>query len=207
MKRFLNWFFTHLYTDLAWAYDAIAAIVSVGQWNAWVATIIDPAPSGPTLELGHGPGHLMQELAGTTQFAVGADSSPQMARMAARRLRRSGLVVRLVLARAQSLPFKTRAFQAVLSTFPSDYIADPQSLAEVRRVLAHQGEFRMVPMAEINGPGLADQLAGALFRITKQSGTFPDAWIQQMQAAGFKAEREDIRLARSTVIRIRAVPV
>src|SRR3989337_1455537 len=63
LTGFLRFFFQHLYTTLAPAYDLIAWTVSMGQWNQWVGTALEPLPAGPLLELGHGTGHLLRDLA------------------------------------------------------------------------------------------------------------------------------------------------
>ncbi|HMP40463.1 MAG TPA: class I SAM-dependent methyltransferase, partial [Roseiflexaceae bacterium] len=78
--------------------------------------------SGPTLELGCGPGHLQQQLAESGMPVYGIDASPFMIRRSRRRADRNGYAFQLLRADARRLPFANRCFDTVMATFPSDYI-------------------------------------------------------------------------------------
>jgi ubiquinone/menaquinone biosynthesis C-methylase UbiE len=200
---FLRLFFQHLYTTFAWAYDFVAATTSIGQWSAWQQVALDRLPDeGHVLELGHGPGHLLKLRATQGQSDIGVDSSPQMIRIAARRLRRAGYPAKLVHARAEALPFASNSFRAVYATFPSEYIVAPQSLASLHRVLDHGGSIIVIPMARITGTSLLDRLAAWLYRITGQTREFETGWDEFLQRAGFDATLDQIRLPRSLVYRL-----
>lgn len=145
LSRWLMHFFDWLYTSGAWAYDAVAAAVSLGCWRRWVRSVTAwLPPTGPVLELGYGPGHLQAALAGQGHTAYGADASLPMARRAARRLRRRDGPARLVVAQGQALPFAGQTFTAVVATFPTPYIFAPQTVDEVARVLRPQGRVVML---------------------------------------------------------------
>jgi len=58
----------------------------------------------------------------------------------------------------------------VAATFPSEYIFEPQTLAEIRRVLRPGGKLVIIPSAWITGQGWLEQLAAELFRVTGQAG-------------------------------------
>src|SRR5262245_42042720 len=139
--RIVRWAFERFYREFAWTYDTIAAAVSRGRWAAWGRAAV-PYLRGDTLELGCGTGALQlalaEQLAGTP---VGLDASAQMLGRTRRRLTHAGQPVRLVRAHAQSLPFRPAAFDSIVATFPSEYIADPATLAEARRVLRPAGRF------------------------------------------------------------------
>jgi ubiquinone/menaquinone biosynthesis C-methylase UbiE len=198
----LRIFFRHFYTTLAWSYDFVARIVSVGQWNDWVRSILSPFPVEPILEIAHGPGHLLLELNRRSESAFGVDASRQMCRMASRRLKRNGHGSTVVQARAQALPFPKKIFSTLLSTFPTEFIMDPVSLMEARRTLLPGGQYRIVPMAEIRGPGTFDRAASWLFRATGQYSDLPLSWTRPLSDAGFQVRRDDVSLSRSRVIRL-----
>jgi ubiquinone/menaquinone biosynthesis C-methylase UbiE len=202
VRNLLRIFFRHFYTTLAWSYDFVARLVSVGQWDDWVQSILDPYPVEPILEVAHGPGHLLLELNRRSELAFGIDASRQMCRIASRRLKRNGHGSTVVQARAQALPFPKETFTTLLSTFPTEFIMDPASLVEARRALVPEGQFRIVPMAEIRGPGTLDRAAGWLFRATGQYADLSLSWTQPISDAGFCVRRDDVMLRRSKVIRL-----
>ena len=203
ISSFLRVFFQHLYTTFAWAYDFVAATTSIGQWGAWQRVALDRLPDeGHVLELGHGPGHLLKLRALQGQIDIGVDSSSQMIRIAARRLRRAGWRAKLVHAQAEALPFASNSFQAVYATFPSEYIVAPRSLASLHRVLDPVGSIIIIPMAQITGTSLMDRLATWLYRVTGQTREFESGWDEFLHRAGFDATLEQIRLPRSLVYRL-----
>ena len=175
LRFFFNFFFKLLYHQFAWTYDWVAAIVSVGLWKDWVLAVL-PHLEGPSvLELGHGPGHLQTALLNRGILAYGLDASPQMGRLARRRLHRKGQSVQLLQARAQSLPLASGSFDQVVATFPTEYIIDPGTLKEAWRVLLPGGRMVVLPVAWITGQRWMERFAAALFRITKQSPNLPHA--------------------------------
>ena len=202
LTGFLRFFFRHLYTTLAPAYDLIAWTVSMGQWNQWVRTALDPLPAGPVLELGHGTGHLLRELAWQGIPAVGLDRSRQMSRLAHRRLSACGAPIRLVRADARALPFPDQHFQLALSTFPPEFALDPLTLSEARRVLAPGAGLLVVVQAQITGKSLPDRLAAWLFGVTGQYAELHPEWTGPFSQAGFQVEQRDLRLPRARVVRI-----
>lgn len=183
-KRFLRFFFRHLYHTLAWAYDLVAALVSMGQWQAWGRQALAHVRGPRVLEIGFGPGHLQAALLRQGYAAFGIDESPQMLRLAAHRLKRLNQPQRLARGLAQALPYEDASFDTVLSTFPSEYIMDTRTLAEAFRVLRPGGRLVVLPMA---WPGGALRL---LFRATSQSAPVTAQLIEKMRApvedAGFE---------------------
>jgi ubiquinone/menaquinone biosynthesis C-methylase UbiE len=208
LARFLRFFFRHLYTTFAWAYDLVALVTSMGQWGAWQRVALDSLPSeGCVLEVGHGPGHLLKRRALQGKFDIGIDASPQMTRIAARRLRRAGFAPNLVRAHAQALPFASASVGAVYTTFPSEYIVSPEALASLHRVLEDDGFIVVVPMAQITGRSLPDRIAAWLYRVTGQAGDFGSGWDDFLEKAGFSATLERVKLPRAVVYRLVAAKI
>jgi ubiquinone/menaquinone biosynthesis C-methylase UbiE len=165
-RRAVRWAFHHFYREFAWTYDVVAWLVSDGLWRRWALAAL-PELQGRILELGFGPGHMQLALSGRHTVA-GLDASPQMAAMAAQRLRRYGASPRLALGLAQALPFPGAAFDTVLATFPADYILDPDTHAEILRVLAPGGRLVIIPTARLDA-SLYARAVNLAYRLTLQA--------------------------------------
>ncbi len=199
---FLRAFFFLLYQPMAWSYDLVAWAVSLGRWKDWVYTTL-PYLSGPrVLELGHGPGHLQVALDQKGADAFGLDLSPQMGRQAARRLFSAGTPAHLVRGRAQRMPFKSASFNQLVSTFPSEYIFDPQTLAESYRVLTPGGRFVVLPVAWLRGTGLLERLMACLFRATGQANDWTGLFSSQLKALGYTVQQKHIQAAGGDLIQV-----
>jgi ubiquinone/menaquinone biosynthesis C-methylase UbiE len=207
MRAFMRLFYKLLYHRMAWTYDWVAAFVSVGMWQEWVRSVI-PYIKGPrVLELGHGPGHLQESLLqGSSEafFTAGVDFSPQMGRMALRRLQRKGLPSSLVNGDARKLPFRNESFSSVVATFPSEYMYDPQTREEIRRILQPGGELILLPLAYITGKRLRDRGAAFLFRVTGQAPDLDESAFLPAQQGGFEISLKWIELAHSRLLLLTA---
>ncbi len=187
-SAFLRIFFHLLYHSLAWTYDLVAATVSVGRWQGWVRSAAKLVTGSQVLELGYGPGHLQVHLCAAGKTVFGLDESRQMARQAARRLRKGGFLVQLVRGMAQNLPYADESFDDVLATFPTPYIIDPLTLQEILRVLRPNGRLVVLISAWITGSGLADRLMAFINRIAGQApppGREPGEFTRPFGEAGF----------------------
>ena len=114
--------FRLLYHELAFTYDLVSVVVSLGAWRCWQRTALKYLPSpgeGRVLELAHGTGNLQVDLIDAGYDAAAIDFSAQMGQIASRKLHRRELPVRLARARAQRLPYAAGSFAAVVSTFPT----------------------------------------------------------------------------------------
>ena len=201
MRKFMRFFFHHFYHALAWTYDFVAAIVSIGRWKDWGRAALPHLHGKRVLEIGFGPGHLLVEMNQSGFQAVGVDESPQMIRQAKRNLARSQLPATLSRGYAQFLPFASDSFDSVVSTFPSEYVADPRTLAEVRRVLKEDGRFIIAPAAWAGGKSLLERGSRWLFRVTGQSGEGLEARITDFLAEhGFNAVCSEVDIRHSTVL-------
>lgn len=165
-RRLIQWSFERLYREFAWTYDAVAAAVSGGLWRRWTLSAI-PELRGRVLELGSGTGYVQLALADRPRVA-GLDASPQMARLAARRVARAGHCPRVACGLAQALPFPAASFDSVLATFPAPYILDPRTHAEIRRVLAPGGRLVLVPLAQLDESPYT-RMVDWLYRLTLQA--------------------------------------
>jgi ubiquinone/menaquinone biosynthesis C-methylase UbiE len=170
--RLVRWAFERLYREFAWAYDAVAAAVSRGLWQRWALATL-PFLRGRVLELGFGPGHLQLAIAAAgAHTPFGLDASPQMRAIARRRLSRVDYPARLAQGLAQQLPFAPASFDTILATFPAEYIADPRTHTEIRRVLAPGGRVVILPLAQLDR-GLYTRLVDLAYRLTLQTPALP----------------------------------
>ncbi|HNB52867.1 MAG TPA: methyltransferase domain-containing protein [Anaerolineales bacterium] len=178
-----------LYHQLAWAYDLVAAIVSAGQWKAWVRSILPDLTGNRILELGHGPGHLQASLLERGHPVIGLDKSPEMTRQASRRLRKR-YTPALVHGDAFHLPFAPQTMDCVVATFPTNYITARESLSEIYRVLTPEGKLVVVPGARLVAPrGVFQRFAAGIFRFFGLSqdwrGVARQFFVIPMEQAGF----------------------
>lgn len=194
--------FDLLYHPLAWAYDGIAWLVSLGRWQDWAKTAL-PHAHGRILELGVGPGHLQVTMGQRGWFVLGLDESRQMVRMAGRRMRRAGLPLRLARARAQALPYPAASFDTVIATFPSEYILEETTLREVWRVLTPGGRLVVVAMVWFTGTQLVYRLLRGLFQSTGESQKLEVFWprlARQWESLGFRGWYEIVEMDVSRVL-------
>jgi len=192
-----------LYHQFAWTYDFVSAVVSLGRWQDWVQSAV-PYLDGRTLEIGFGPGHLQLSLNEKKFPTFGLDESRQMARQASRRLRNKGDVSRIFRGYAQSIPFASVLFDSVVSTFPSEYIFDPQTLQEIQRVLVPAGKLIILPMAWITGTRPLERLVAWLFRISGEApgkpGPVSAAIKDRFTHTGFNIRSEFVEWKGSKVL-------
>jgi ubiquinone/menaquinone biosynthesis C-methylase UbiE len=190
---------------MAWTYDWVAAIASVGRWNSWVLSVLPDLPGPRILELGHGPGHLQISLARGQIIAFGLDQSRQMGRIAWRNMHALGLKSRLVNGIGQALPYRDQTFNQVVATFPTPYIFENQTIEEIYRVLIPGGALIVLPAARITGSSLVDLVAASAFRILGQAPEWEDRNLQPFQVAGFATTLDRRKLKSSEVLVIKAV--
>ena len=198
--------FRLLYNELAWTYDVVSWLVSLGEWRAWQRAALPFVAGRDVLELGHGPGHMLLALQNARFDAIGLDLSPAMGRLAQTRIQRT---VPLARGRGQDLPFGTAVFDTVLATFPTEYIVDPVTLASVARVLRENGRFVIVPEGHLTGGGPLRSFIAWLFAITGQRPSVAQPvwsveavwqpYLARFSAAGFQVQSRHINLARSQV--------
>ncbi len=163
--------FRLLYNELAFIYDWVSYAVSLGAWRCWQRSVfrhLTAQPGALVLELAHGTGNLQLDLHAAGYQVLGYDLSPYMGRIARGKLIKAHVPVRLARGRAQQLPYQSGLFAAVISTFPTNFILQPDTLREVYRVLEPGGQFLIVPNGVLNPAGLAEAGIEWLYRITGQ---------------------------------------
>jgi ubiquinone/menaquinone biosynthesis C-methylase UbiE len=215
MKTLLRIFFRLLYHQFAFTYDLVAASVSFNRWKSWVVSVMPFIEGTRILEMGHGPGHLQQLLRSRGLPAIGIDESAQMGRLAKRNLMRGSFSrsssttsahhvvytqANLTRGLAQALPFASEAFDTIVATFPTQYITDPHTLAEVKRCLTNGGRLVILPVALPR-----NRFLEWLFRVTHQS---PVEALEVVQArlkepfirAGFHTRLETLDVTSGTLL-------
>jgi len=199
MRRFMRIFFYLLYHPFAFAYDFVAAFVSFGQWKNWGRSILPFIRGTHILELGHGPGHLQRFLSDFNLILFGIDESTQMIRLAKKRI---GVHQKLTRGIAQHLPFASESFSSIISTFPTEYIFDRETLFEIKRCLRSSGRLIVLPAAFPSN--------GFLKWLYKVTGESPEALDESIKSkmkeafvqAGFQTEVQilDVKSSRLLIV-------
>jgi ubiquinone/menaquinone biosynthesis C-methylase UbiE len=206
-RSFIRFGFRLLYNEFAWTYDLVSWTVSVGQWRTWQRQALPHIVGDRILEVAHGTGNLQIDLAAAGYKSIAFDLSAAMGRIAKRKLAGHQLFPPFVRGRVQGLPFRSEHFTTIISTFPTEFIADPSAVREFYRVLAPAGRMVFVPAATIIPAHILDRFARWLFEVTGQSATPDqtslDAWTPRLAAAyreaGFQMRVESVKLPRSVV--------
>ncbi len=200
--KLIRFGFRLLYNEFAFTYDTVSYAVSLGAWRCWQRAALKhlgvPVPA-PVLELAHGTGSLQLDLAALGYRAVGIDISKSMGRIAARKLRGYGFAPQLARAQAQYLPFAAETFAAVICTFPTEFIFQPQVLREAHRVLQPSGRLVIVPIALLNGHGPLEAGLERLYQITGQRSSGQADVAALFSSCGFSVELLQDFCPRSTV--------
>lgn len=195
--------FRLLYNEMAWTYDWVSWLVSLGDWRSWQRAAIGfvrVPPGTRVLELAHGTGNLQVDLRTAGLTAVGYDLSSYMGRIARRKLLRYRIRPDLVRGRAERLPFADGCFPAVVSTFPTEFIVEPETLAEVHRVLMPGGRLVVVVSGTLTDGGFVRALLEAAYRVTGQRGPWPDGLVARFVEAGFVLKQASVTYRRSRVL-------
>lgn len=171
--KLIRFGFRLLYNEFAFTYDTVSRTVSLGMWRCWQRSALkqlNTPPGGLVLELAHGTGDLQLDLNAAGYRVCGHDLSPTMGKLARGKLLQARLPVRLSRGMAQALPYASGVFNAVVCTFPTEFILAPETLREVNRVLKAGGSFIIVPNGVLTGDGAVVQSLEWLYRITGQRG-------------------------------------
>jgi ubiquinone/menaquinone biosynthesis C-methylase UbiE len=222
LSTLLRFAFHLLYHQLAFTYDAVAWIVSGGEWAEWRRCVLPYLVPGPILEIAHGTGTLALDMSEHGYAVTAIDLSPAMGKIMRgkkkRRQRnaigkppgpalpqpgRSGDSVdnpSLVQADVQRLPFQSGFFSSAVATFPADFIFFEQTLREVHRALRPGGRWIILPTA------FPEWLAKRWLPddATISTGAVWHATVERLEAYGFRVRMEIVRRSRSRVLLILA---
>ena len=188
--------------QIPFLYDALMALLEalgLRRWRQWLVEGV----RGTSLEVGCGTGRNLP-LYPTGSFVVGLDPAADVLSKARRRAPH----VPLVRGSAHQLPFRSGAFQTVVSGLVFCSVPDPQrGLREVKRVLGADGRLRMLEHVRSStrlGARWQDFIQPAWTRIA--GGCFPNRDTESaVAAAGFEIEAEG-RSAEGTMRRFSARP-
>ncbi|WP_052890910.1 class I SAM-dependent methyltransferase [Thermogemmatispora carboxidivorans] len=154
-ERLRQVLFETLYRN-RYLYRFASTVPFAGQWRVWQRLVLPRVVGHDVLELGCGLGDLLADLCEQGYRCMAVERSPEMVAAARATLqrRRVGQPGQVLLGEAQHLPFADASFDTVVSTFPSDYIFDPDTIAEVARVLRPGGRLVVVEGANLLPVGL-----------------------------------------------------
>ena len=186
-------------------YRFASTVPFAGQWRIWQRLVLPRIHGRDVLELGCGLGDLLADMLEAGYMCRAVEHSPQMVEAARATLRRRklGPASWVIQGSAQQLPFPAGMFDSVVSTFPSEYIYDPDTVAEVARVLRPGGRFIVIESAHLLPVGYLQPLLilvhlfvygpGVLFSPRKQdkqgkqeasekvvTEELPDAWFGKL---------------------------
>ncbi|HLH64602.1 MAG TPA: class I SAM-dependent methyltransferase, partial [Solirubrobacteraceae bacterium] len=134
-----------LFRELPDRYDAVGAVMSLGQdrrWRAAMVKAVDPRPGQRILDVATGTGMVAAELARRGARVTALDQSESMLEVARAR---HGERVEFVHGEAERLPFGDGAFDALTFTYLLRYVDDPaRTMRELARVVAPGGRIAMV---------------------------------------------------------------
>ncbi len=133
-------------------YELVAWFVSLGQWSRWRQVALNYMHHGTTLELGYGTGVFFQQMMEQGLNPIGVDISPFMAGITYRRLHSHNLSCQVVQTCAESLPFPDSYFNNIVATFPTNYILQPATLAEIHRTSRGNAVLIIVTRGELVAP-------------------------------------------------------
>lgn len=204
LAAMLRVFFHLLYNQMAFTYDIVAWVVSLGMWKHWVRSAASEITGPRVLELGHGPGHMQLLLLASQISVFGLDVSTKMGQQAKKRISAGGYTHKLTNGESQQLPYPGNSFHQVVATFPTEYILHQHSLAEIYRVLTPGGILIVVPVAWITGNSILQRAAATLFRVTGQAREWNDAYLKPFKETGFQVEVIRKKISNSIVLIVRA---
>ena len=135
-----------LFASIAPQYSWAGAVLSLGQdprWRRFMVEKLGAVPGSLVLDVAAGTGLVSRELAARLRArVVSFDPSERMLRAGVPANEEAGLAERIVpvLGRAESLPFRDEAFDALTFTYLVRYVDDPSAtLRELARVVRPGG--------------------------------------------------------------------
>ena len=141
-------------------YRFASTVPFAGQWRGWQRQVLPRICGTKVLELGCGLGDLLADMLAAGYDCRAIEHSPEMVAAARSTLKRRGVgqSTWIIQGSSQRLPFSAAAFDTVVSTFPSEYIYDSDTIAEVARVLRPTGRLIVIEGANLLPIGFVQPL-------------------------------------------------
>ncbi len=141
-------------------YRFASTVPFAGQWRVWQRLVLPRLRGHDVLELGCGLGDLLADMLAAGYHCQAVERSPQMVAAARDTLqrRKMGTNSTVIQGSAQGLPFSDASFDTVVSTFPSEYIYESDTIAEVFRVLRSGGRLIVIEGANLLPVGFLQPL-------------------------------------------------
>src|SRR5215471_3276809 len=154
-----KYLFETLYKN-KYLYRFASSVPFAGQWRVWQRLVLSRLHGHDVLELGCGLGDLLADMSDAGYACLAVERSPQMVEAARETLQRRKLAQKawVIQGSVQHLPFSNASFDTIVSTFPSEYIYDLDTIAEVERVLRPGGRLVVVEGANLLPIGLLQPL-------------------------------------------------
>lgn len=145
-----KYIFETLYKN-RYLYRFASTVPFAGQWRVWQRLVLPRIVGHDVLELGCGLGDLLTDMLAAGYNCYAVEQSPPMVAAARDTLKRLALGTQatVIQGSAQHVPFSDGSFDTVVSTFPSEYIYDPDTIAEVERVLRPGGRLIVIEGANL----------------------------------------------------------
>ncbi len=198
-----KWLFETLYRN-RYLYRFASTVPFAGHWRTWQCLVLPRLEGSDILELGCGLGDLLADMISAGYNCRAIEQSSEMVDAARSTLQKRNLgeTTWIIQGQSQCLPFPNSSFDTVVSTFPSEYICDPNTIFEVERVLRPGGRLivivtgKLLPVNPIQsfllliqmfvyGPALFFEPGKELKRNDQTSTTsitseaVSDAWIEK----------------------------
>ncbi|MGB7337491.1 MAG: class I SAM-dependent methyltransferase [Phototrophicaceae bacterium] len=187
--------FRLLYHEMAFTYDAVSYGVSLGQWRCWQRSALNflPTPdAGTLLEIAHGTGNLQLDLHEAGYTSIAYDYSAQMGQIARNKLARHTINGNFSQGLAQQLPFADESFTAIVTTFPTNFIIQPETLQEAYRVLKPDSCLIAVLNGALTSDGIVQKFIESLYAITGQRSDTTQSAPDYFDGYGFTVEMQQI---------------
>jgi len=175
-------------------YRFASTVPFAGQWRIWQQLVLPRIHGHDVLELGCGLGDLLADMLDAGYMCRAVEHSPQMVAAARATLskRKLGPASWIVQGSAQHLPFPAGMFDSVVSTFPSEYIYDPDTIAEVERVLRPGGRVIIIEGAQLLPVGFLQPLLVFVHLFVYGPGVLFGPQKQQRREAEGKVVTEEL---------------
>jgi ubiquinone/menaquinone biosynthesis C-methylase UbiE len=157
-------------------YDRLSPFYATGQrllpmWRRYTEQVLPwLPPGGAVLEIGPGPGLLLEQLAGRHPFAAGLDLSPGMLRQAQHRLRQAHRPTRLMQGDALRLPLPSESLDGIATTFA--FSAIPDGLAAMREMTRVLRPYGVLALVDAGYPSDRNRIGSLLARMWEAGGDF-----------------------------------